>query len=256
MCFFFSYTIQLFSAPPKTIPKHLKKDFTLNETIPVIYRYFDNSGESKEPYTYKKVAIDKLINKVKKGGTWYYGDTDTWLYSCLKKYPIKGKTVLIIGSTQPIYESVVLAYGGHPITVEYNQLRTDDPRLTIFTVEQFNKNPQKCDIVLSISSTEHDGLGRYGDPLNPFGDLEFMKKVKEDYLKKDGHLILAVPVGLDALVWNLHRVYGPKRLPMLLDGWTVIDRFGYNYKVSKQKVLDRLKLGYPSFQPVFYLSPN
>lgn len=29
--------------------------------------------------------------------TYYYGETDTWLYAALDRYPIEGKRVLIIG---------------------------------------------------------------------------------------------------------------------------------------------------------------
>jgi hypothetical protein len=34
------------------------------------------------------------------------------------------------------------------------------------------------DVVLSISSFEHDGLGRYGDPLNPDGDMAAMRSTR------------------------------------------------------------------------------
>ena len=33
------------------------------------------------------------------------------------------------------------------------------------------KEIEKYDVCLSISSFDHDGLGRYGDPLDPSGDL-------------------------------------------------------------------------------------
>jgi hypothetical protein len=34
------------------------------------------------------------------------------------------------------------------------------------------------DLVLSMSSFEHDGLGRYGDPLNPNGDIMAMRSTR------------------------------------------------------------------------------
>ena len=39
--------------------------------------------------------------------------------------------------------------------------------------KDFVKNPQetKFDFVISYSSMEHSGLGRYGDGVNPWGDL-------------------------------------------------------------------------------------
>lgn len=57
--------------------------------------------------------------------------------------------------------------------------------------------------------------GRYGDPLNPDADLEAMARVRS-ILKPGGLLLLTVPVGPDVLVFNLHRRYGPARLPLLL----------------------------------------
>ena len=60
-----------------------------------------------------------------------------------------------------------------------------------------------CDVALSISSFDHDGLGRYGDPLRPAGDLRAMSLAWR-VLKPGGHLLLTVPVGPDVVVWNLH----------------------------------------------------
>lgn len=61
----------------------------------------------------------------------------------------------------------------------------------------------------------HPPPGRYGDPLNPDADLEAMAKARS-ILKPGGLLFLTVPVGPDVLVFNLHRRYGPARLPLLL----------------------------------------
>ena len=40
------------------------------------------------------------------------------------------------------------------------------------------------DVIVSFSSLEHDGQGRYGDPLDPDGDLVAMKEL---YLKASAH---------------------------------------------------------------------
>ena len=83
----------------------------------------------------------------------------------------------------------------------------------------------KYDVSFSISSFEHDGLGRYGDPLDPEGDLKVMENAK-NIIHKDGLMFLSIPAGYDKVVFNLHRVYGEKRMPMLLNNWEQLDLFG------------------------------
>jgi hypothetical protein len=213
--------------PPNTIPPELLSAYTLNGSIGVEEWYVNSSYASDKHRFYSKKDIAGYCADIKAKKTSYYGKTDMWLYRALQKYPIHGLEVVIMGSTTPWYESVCLTFGGMPTTIEYNALATDEPNLKILTVEEFWRAPRQFDAAFSISSFEHDGLGRYGDPLNPNGDLEAMKKMKK-ILKMDGLLFLVVPVGKDKLVWNAHRIYGYKRLPRLLNGWKVIDRFGYN----------------------------
>ena len=76
------------------------------------------------------------------------------------------------------------------------------------------------DYILNISTVEHVGLGRYGDPLDPDGDLKAMRRLKKWMrLDGDGVMILTIPVGTDAVVGHYHRVYGAARLPRLLEGY-------------------------------------
>lgn len=83
------------------------------------------------------------------------------------------------------------------------------------------------DYVLNVSTTEHVGLAdaqgrtRYGEPPNPNGDLEAMSKLRA-LMKPDARQILTIPIGRDAAVGNFHRVYGPGRLPQLLEGYEVL----------------------------------
>ena len=111
--------------------------------------------------------------------------------------------------------------------------KTDKELYTL--LERINiegKSVEKFDVVFSISSFEHDGLGRYGDPINPTGDIEAMINVKS-MLKKDGILFLAVPVGVDTIFWNAHRIYGKHRFPKLIDGWEIIDKVSFHEKDEK-----------------------
>lgn len=63
--------------------------------------------------------------------------------------------------------------------------------------------------VASISClhvVEHIGLGRYGDRLDPDGDLKAMRELQR-ILEPGGSLLLAVPVGQPRICYNAHRVY-------------------------------------------------
>ncbi len=236
--------------PPAAIPQDLYQAFTMEGRIPVTYKYRDDSYPSSQPVIFSPSEIDHFLAKANAKQTHYYGVTDTYLYQALDQYRghIENKNVAIIGSTIPWYESILLSYKAHPTTIEYNKIISKDPRLEVMTVSEYEASPRKFDAILSISSIEHDGLARYGDPINPTGDLETMEKAKK-MLNKDGLLFLAVPVGQDCLVWNLHRVYGKLRLKALLKGWRILGYYGFTSEDLDQ---DRSLWCH---QPVFVLKP-
>tara|TARA_A100001011_G_C14315609_1_gene847850 strand:+ start:622 stop:1461 length:840 start_codon:yes stop_codon:yes gene_type:complete len=218
------------------------------------YKSDDISGTQ---LIYSKKLIDKLIKLAKINTQFYYGETDYHLYECLKKYDLQGRDVAILGSTIPWYESIVLSRGGRPVTIEYNEIECDDDRLKTYTNQNFYNIEKKFDFVISISSFEHDGLGRYGDPINPNGDLEAMDDVYNRFLNKNGILFLSVPIGKDTIVWNLHRIYGNKRLPLLFENFELIDSSGFDETLfHREDTYGQLSSQYNSdkpFQPIFVL---
>ena len=173
-----------------------------------------------------------------------------------------GASVLIVGSQEPWHEAVALALGARQVvTLEYNNLTYSHPALLTTTPAAFAaalaggassySGPTSFDVVLALAAVDHDGLGRYNDPIAPDGDLLTMDAMRA-WLKTgeqrrqerriprpgdsrgprqardapdSGLLILGVPIGPDLLVWNLERVYGSIRLPLLLEGWkTIVSR--------------------------------
>ncbi len=166
------------ASPPKQIPGDLLDSYTLNGKIPVNYWYLDDTSSSGNENVFKKSDIDSYLDGIKNKKTHYYGDTDLWLYQALDKYSIRDMEVAVIGSVFPLYESICLFYGGRPTTIDYNRVISEDPRIRTMTVDEFTEHPVIFDAAFSISTFEHDGLGRYGDPLNPYGDIEAMAKMK------------------------------------------------------------------------------
>lgn len=147
------------------------------------------------------------------------------LYKVLDTYSVAYKDVLVIGSMKPWIEVCCLAFGAKSVTtVDYNPPVSEYPEIVTVGVEQFEKEERKYDVLISFSSLEHDGLGRYGDPIDPDGDLKRMHSYL-DIIKPDGVFFLGVPNGKDTLCWNVHRIYGKIRFPMLTAAWEVVDFF-------------------------------
>lgn len=183
---------------------------------------------------------------------------------------LTGAAVVVVGSVVPWYEVLALQSGAaFTLTLEYNEVRYEDPRMLSDTPARYWRRrrearrdeaqdvleqgacgiqAQRFDVGLSISSIEHAGLGRYGDPLDPHADLRAMHEL-EEIIRPDGLLILAVPVGKDTVMWNAHRVYGRQRLTLLARNWTVLGVHGMRADMLDNPVVPRR--GEP--QPVLLL---
>ena len=71
-------------------------------------------------------------------------------------------------------------------------------------------------LAAAFSGLEHDGLGRYGDPVSPNGDLDALREIFL-LVEPGGVLLLALPTCFqDTLYYPAHRFYGPIRLNFLL----------------------------------------
>ena len=83
---------------------------------------------------------------------------------------------------------------------------------------------KRFDLIVSFSGLEHDGLGRYGDPLHPEGDLAAMSEIRA-FLAPRGLLLLGIPTNsYDDICWPNMRIYGPSRLPRMLEGFEMVGR--------------------------------
>jgi hypothetical protein len=236
------------AAAPAEIPPDLWNAFTSNGQIPVTYWYFDDS--TNEEKTISKELLDLFAQKAKHREWSYNGELDTFVFAALDRLAgeLNGKEVCVMGSFLAWYEGILLSYGARPVVIDYFPIVSPDPRVTYLTKELFWKNPRKFDLILSISHTDHQGLGRYGESVDPDGDLKEMASFKQ-MLNPGGKLLLAVPIGPDALVWNAHRIYGWKRLPILLKGWKPIKYYGFRREYMKSDA------GY-HYEPALLLTPR
>lgn len=231
--------------PARKMPDALRDAYAMGGRAAITERYRDDAYPQNHPLIYTDVMIDACLARVEEGKNGIYGETDVWLRQALAQFPVAGREVGVVGSISPWYEAICLAHEGRPTTVDYNPIISESARLRTMTLAEWSAAPVYFDDVISISSIEHDGLGRYGDPLDPDGDIKAMAGLRR-MVRPGGRLFLAVPIGRDQVAFNAHRIYGRARLPLLLQGWSVVDHFGFQ---DAHLDLDG------GVQPVFVLTP-
>ena len=207
-------------SPYKEIPEELKSRYSLNNTIPILNWWLDGRTDLSEPVwteQYLNSFIDRFtpykINSNTHGPE-DYGGASLMILNAVSKFNIMNKKVAVIGSISPWIEAILINFNNVVTTVEYNVPIIHSTKLNAVSYWDFKKADIKYDCIVTYSSVEHSGLGRHGDPLNPEGDLEAMVDIYNS-LVDSGILIWGAPVGHDALVWNVHRIYGKIRLPLM-----------------------------------------
>ena len=152
-----------------------------------------------------------------------YPGSHAALQRAIEVVDVKDKSVAVFGSISPWVESILHHNGvrSPTMTVDYNQPISLDKRMTTEMMGVMLEGDSQFDVIVSYSSIEHDGQGRYGDPLDPDGDLAAMK---ECWLKvaPGGFFILHIPFSGDAndqFWWYSQRTYGASRIGLLIRGW-------------------------------------
>ena len=220
--------------PPRDIPVSLLDDFTLDGVIPVTRRYFNQkylaSNAKTSTWTRELVSSwTKLASKGRLKGN--YGTAETnHLRNALKHAPgVRDGRVLVIGSENPWVEACVLEAGASSVvTLEYGKITSLHPSVATLTPSEFKNDHLRgklglFDAIVTFSSVEHSGLGRYGDALNPWGDVLEIARA-HCVCKRGGSLVVAVMYGSDELQYNAHRVYGELRWPYLASNWVQVHR--------------------------------
>jgi hypothetical protein len=68
-----------------------------------------------------------------------------------------------------------------------------------------------CDSLSCLHALEHFGLGRYGDLVDPLGHESGLRNMSL-LLRKGGCFYLSVPVGIERVEFNAHRVFDPRTI--------------------------------------------
>jgi hypothetical protein len=126
---------------------------------------------------------------------------------------LTGKKCLVLGSISPWVECLLLHFNAESVTTIDYIVAECNYKINILSVNDYKKE-MKYDVIVSFSSIEHDGLGRYGDPINPNGDIDTCIEAYT-MLNEGGYFICGFPIGYGCIEGNCHRMYNQKRIDKL-----------------------------------------
>ena len=219
------------------IPENMMESYTLFGLIPLAEFVMNDTTTSQQQLWTIELIEEEKLKPQRCGG--YGFEWCEEFFNSNENY-FKGKNGIVIGSQTPWAEAALLKVGVNYITtIEYQDITSIHPLIEVIKPNKFaerylSNNFSQVDFIFSFSSLEHDGLGRYGDKLNPFADFETIDRMN-CMLKSDGLLFLGIPVGPDSLVWNIHRNYGWIRLQLLLQRWDIVKTFGPFLPINQQQ---------------------
>lgn len=242
----------IYKGPVKEIPQELLDSYTMNMTIPVLEWYWDQPVQSdlvwSEEFVERFLIRFTKENILNKHGLGPYKHASLYLLEAFSSYPITGKSLAVLGTQTPWIEAMAINHRAQQVTtIDYNLPTCLHSAIATLAHHDFETRSPKFDCIVTYSSIEHSGLGRYGDLLDPDGDLKTMNAIYNS-LDQDGLLFWGAPVGKDALVWNAHRIYGPRRLPLMFKDFEILEWFGFPHDSMKNS-----QIGAWDHQPVIVL---
>ncbi|XP_023340253.1 uncharacterized protein LOC111710405 [Eurytemora carolleeae] len=218
----------------ETIPHNLQNEFSHNGQVDIVSSFFDETSqvvqqEANDVRIYTKSFVQSYVDGFVAGtpNDTYPGASEM-INQALSKIEVKEKTVLIIGTMTPWVEAVIISkQPSQVMTLEYATSKSEYPGLEFVTPLVFRQMYKEgklpvFDIIVTYSSVEHSGLGRYGDAINPWGDILTIARAS-CVTSPDAKLIIGVPTtGKDRIEFNAHRVYGPILYPYLVTNWKLV----------------------------------
>jgi SAM-dependent methyltransferase len=110
------------------------------------------------------------------------------------------------------FSTIVSAF----IPIRFYDYRPANLKLTNFEsgAADLKNLPFENNSIPSLScmhTVEHVGLGRYGDEIDPLGDIKSIEELKR-VLQPGGDLLFVTPVGQPRIEFNAHRIYSYEQI--------------------------------------------
>lgn len=152
---------------------------------------FDNTKETpfESHYTYHPAWAARIVSEIKPN---VHVDISSTLNFCT-----------LVSAFVPVN-----FYDYRPAKLNLSNLKTEHADLMSLPFADNSVESISC-----MHTVEHVGLGRYGDPIDPNGDLKAISELKR-VLAVGGSLLFVVPIGQPKIQYNAHRIYSYE---MILD---------------------------------------
>jgi len=199
----------------------------------LLYHSYQNDIHKRNvPLTITSDDIRKGINAANDHRKGYNADADENLFALLNDdVDISRNIVVIYGCTTPWYAIIALAKGAKGVVIiSQQEIICEDARIVCAKPDEVKEG--FADYVISICEIQADGLGRYGEDADPLGDVKAMGVCRK-VLKENGKMFLSLPCGRDMVVWNKRRIYGKRRLRVMMEDWTLRGTIGWDGKLAK-----------------------
>jgi hypothetical protein len=196
-------TIKILS--PSFVKGTLKKAFLYTLFVADFKKFKEGSKNNRRFTVAWKNRYPRLFdNTMETSFDAHYIYHPAWAARIVKKINPEFHTDI---SSTLTFSSILSAF----IPVKFYDYRPAHLTLSNLTSDKadLQKLPFDDNSIVSLScmhTVEHLGLGRYGDPIDPDGDVKAISELKR-VLSKNGDLLFVVPLGKPQIRFNAHRIY-------------------------------------------------
>ena len=227
--------------PPLQIPASMRSNYTLGAGVRDGGWGHDRQfGGKMRPRVWATGRVATMVAAARKG-TLDTGEgraTNRALRTAIFDADLENKTVVVIGSGSATVPALLLGEGATKVYVlDHRPMATNHTQLVPITPLELNRlyrsgSAPRFDAVVALGTLDGIGLGRFGDQLNPWGDVIQLAKLW-CLMPKGGKAVIGARGVVkemkgekprykwDLLHWNRYRQYGFVRFPYLLSNFKV-----------------------------------
>lgn len=193
----------------------------------ILYSELNNrqSFEREEKYDYC-FPMDRFMTA---GTITSYFWQDYWAAKRIYSAPVA--THFDIGSRIDGFVSHLMCFGQKVQLIDIRPLDVNLPGVGFQKGDATNLveiEDASIESISALCSLEHFGLGRYGDPIDPEACFKCFDAIQRK-LKKNGRLYISVPVGIEHVEFNAHRVFKAETIVKEFDRLNLLE-FSSCYK--------------------------